>query len=138
MRKLSVFCCFLAASLASCVPLPKWQSPSGNPEVIAKGNNVKGRVISRMVGKQWEIKSESDHTLVFERQQLSAGNRAVFAMSGDTMGILDGWNVALIPESDKTRIVLSSTYVNTKTYGKSSNPATQKAGDEFIATLSGL
>lgn len=54
------------------------------------------------------------------------------------MGILDGWNVVLIPESDKTRIVLSSTYVNTKTYGKSANPATQKAGDEFIATLSGL
>ncbi|RYD18937.1 MAG: hypothetical protein EOP88_20795 [Verrucomicrobiaceae bacterium] len=59
-------------------------------------------------------------------------------MSGDAMGILDGWNVVLIPESDKTRIVLSSTYVNTKTYGKSANPATQKAGDEFIATLSGL
>jgi hypothetical protein len=54
------------------------------------------------------------------------------------MGILDGWNVVLIPESDKTRVVLASTYVNTKTYGKTTNPAAQKAGDEFIATLSGL
>jgi hypothetical protein len=118
--------------------MPKWQSPSGNPEVVTKGTGVKGRVLSRMVSKQWEVKSESDHTLTFERQQLSAGNRAVFAVGGDMMGILDGWNVVLIPESDKTRVVLASTYVNTKTYGKTTNPATQKAGDEFIATLSGL
>lgn len=138
MLKTSVVLCVLAASFSSCVPMPKWQSPSGNPEVVAKGAGVKGRVLSRMVSKQWEVKSESDHTLTFERQQLGAGNRAVFAMSGDMMGILDGWNVVLIPESDKTRVVLASTYVNTKTYGKTTNPATQKAGDEFIATLSGL
>jgi hypothetical protein len=138
MLKTSVVLCVLAASFSSCVPMPNWQSPSGNPEVVAKGAGVKGRVLSRMVSKQWEVKSESDHTLTFERQQLSAGNRAVFAVGGDMMGILDGWNVVLIPESDKTRVVLASTYVNTKTYGKTTNPATQKAGDEFIATLSGL
>ncbi len=82
--------------------------------------------------------AENLRQVTFERQQLSAGNRAVFAVGGDMMGILDGWNVVLIPESDKTRVVLASTYVNTKTYGKTTNPATQKAGDEFIATLNGL
>ena len=138
MLKTPVVLCVVAAAFSSCVPLPKWQSPSGNPEVVAKGPGVKGRVLSRMVAKQWEVKSESDHTLVFERQQLSAGNRAVFAIGGDMMGILDGWNVVLIPDQDRTRVVLSSTYVNTQTYGKTTNPATQKAGDEFLATLSGL
>ena len=128
----------IATACVSCVPLPKWQTPSGNPEVVIKGKDAKGKILGRMVAKQWEVKSESDHSMTLERQQLSAGNRAVFALAGNGMGILEGWNLVMVPDGGSTRVTFVSRYVQTKEYGKMTNPPTQQAGDEFMATLNGL
>jgi hypothetical protein len=122
----------------SCVQPPTWSTASGSPEVIIKGSDAQGKVVGRMVAKQWEITNQTNNSMTFERQQLSAGNKVFFAIAGDTIGIIDSWNLAFIPSGEGTRVCLTSTYVKTRDYGKTVNPATDKAGHEFMSTLNGL
>lgn len=122
----------------SCVPPPTWATASGSPEVIVKGSDAQGKVVGRMVAKQWESTNQTNNSMTFERQRLTAGNKLVFAMAGDTTGIIDGWNLAFIPSGSGTRVCLTSIYVKTKDYGKTVNKATDKDGQEFEATLHGL
>lgn len=125
--------------LSSCASMPDWGTASGRPEVLVSGSNPQGKVISRMVAKNWTIEDQSPNHIIFQRQKLSSANRAVFAIGGDYQGILEGWNIAFIPDGSKrTRVILTSAYINTKTYGKTTNPPTKDAGEEFKATLSGL
>ena len=130
--------CASSFCLASCVTPPQWGTTSGSPEVLISGSDPQGRVIGRMIGKQWAIEKQTPNLIVFQRQGLSAGNRAIFAMSGDMAGIIDGCDITFISQGSKTRAILGSAYVITSDYGKVSNPPTKKAGDEFISTLSGL
>lgn len=128
----------ISVILCSCVSVPKWGTESGSPEVNITGSDPQGLVIGRMVAKQWTIEKQTPNLITFERQKLSTANRAIFALGGDTMGIIEGWNVTFIPSGSATRAVLSSVYTNSKDYGKSTNPPSQEAGDEFVTTLSGL
>jgi len=128
----------ICIAFASCAQPITWSTPSGKPEVLVKGIDVQGKVVGRMIAKQWGIVNQSSNAMSFERQQLSDANRAVFALGGDTMGIIEGWNLAFIPNGDGSRVCLVSTYVKTKDYGTSVNSPDQKAGQEFMSILSKL
>jgi hypothetical protein len=138
MTKILITSIIIPTLLASCVSTPQWETASGSPEVLISGSDAQGKVIGRMVAKQWSIERQTSNLITFQRQQLSTGSRAVFALGGDAQGILDGWNITFIPSGSNTRAVLSSTYVDTKTYGKATTPANQKEGNEYKVTLNGL
>lgn len=133
-----IFLALISVACTSCVTPQKWPTPSGSPEITIRGSEAQGKVISRMIAKNWDIVNQSANVISFERQQLSAGSRAVFALGGDTMGIVEGWNVVLIPTESYTRVCLTSTYVKSRQYGKTQNKPNQKNGQEFLDTLSGL
>lgn len=119
--------------LASCTTAPQWGTPSGNPEVVVHGNNPQSKVVGRLVAKGWNIENQTPNLLAVKRQQLGRFNHAIVGGPG----IVDGWNITFVPENNNTRAILGSTYLVTYN-GKFSNVPTQKEGQEFLSTLSGL